>query len=98
MVSKYKNVKTVVDGIKFDSKKEAKRYGELKLLEKARKIAGLHLQPRLTCSINGVKICDYRADFLYRKVGEVQFTYEDCKGTKTAVYRLKKSSFMRFTA
>ena len=33
--SKYNNIKTTIDDIKFDSKKEAKRYGELKLLERA---------------------------------------------------------------
>ena len=36
-MNKYFNQKTIIDGIKFDSKKEAIRYTELKLLEKARK-------------------------------------------------------------
>jgi len=43
--SKYRAVPTVVDGICFDSKKEAARYGELKMLEKAGKIRQLKLQP-----------------------------------------------------
>lgn len=42
--SKYKAKKTVVDGITFDSKKESKRYQELKLLEKAGKISNLQTQ------------------------------------------------------
>jgi hypothetical protein len=42
--AKYGNRKVVVDGITFDSKKEAQRYTELKLLEKAGKITGLQLQ------------------------------------------------------
>ncbi len=42
--AKYGNRKVVVDGITFDSKKEAQRYTELKLLEKTGKITGLQLQ------------------------------------------------------
>lgn len=42
--AKYGNRKVALDGITFDSKKEAQRYTELKLLEKAGKITGLQLQ------------------------------------------------------
>ena len=63
--SKYKAVKTTVDGITFDSKKEAKRYTELKLLEKAGMITHLELQPTYEIIINGVKVCSYRPDFRY---------------------------------
>ena len=63
--SKYKAVKTTIDGITFDSKKEAKRYTELKLLEKAGHITHLELQPEYEIVINGVKICKYKADFRY---------------------------------
>ena len=45
-MNKHKNIKTTIDGITFDSKKEAKRYQELKLLEKAGEIQGLELQKR----------------------------------------------------
>lgn len=41
---KYGNKKVVVDGIEFDSKKEARRYSELMLLQRAGKISGLQLQ------------------------------------------------------
>lgn len=41
---KYKNKKVVVDGVTFDSKKEGRRYTELKLLQQAGKITGLELQ------------------------------------------------------
>jgi hypothetical protein len=44
MRSKYGARKTVIDGITFDSKKEANRYRELKLLEKAGEICCLRLQ------------------------------------------------------
>lgn len=43
---KYGAVPTEVDGIRFASKKEARRYQELRLLEKAGEIAALELQPR----------------------------------------------------
>lgn len=46
--NKYKNQKVVVDDIKFDSKKEASRYLELKLLEKAGQIRGLIFNPVLS--------------------------------------------------
>ena len=42
--SKYSNRKTILDGITFDSVKEARRYQELKLMEKAGKICDLRLQ------------------------------------------------------
>ena len=42
--SKYGSRKVTVDGITFDSKKEASRYQELKLLERAGKISDLQLQ------------------------------------------------------
>jgi len=63
--SKYKAVKTTIDGITFDSKREAKRYTELKLLEKSGMITHLELQPTYDITINGAKICKYKADFRY---------------------------------
>jgi len=63
--NKYKAVKTTIDGIEFDSKREAKRYTELKILEKAGHITHLELQPEYQITINGVNICKYRADFRY---------------------------------
>ena len=63
--SKYKAVKTTIDGITFDSKREAKRYTELKVLEKSGHITHLELQPEYQITINGAKICKYKADFRY---------------------------------
>ncbi len=45
-MSKYKAKKTVVNGIEFDSRKEAQRYSELQLLARAGKIANLEMQKR----------------------------------------------------
>ena len=86
--SKYKAVKTEVDGITFDSKREAARYMELVLLERAGEISRLELQPSFECIIDGKKICTYKADFRYFTAKEC--VVEDVKGVKTPVYRLKK--------
>jgi dsDNA-binding SOS-regulon protein len=68
-MSKYGAVRTEVDGISFASKKEARRYSELKLLERAGEIADLQLQPRFPLTVNGVRVCTYVADFQYRDIG-----------------------------
>ena len=87
-MSKYKNVRTEVDGITFDSKKEATRYVELKMLEKAGIITDLVLQPRYPVRINDIKVFEYRGDFEYWEGGEKKI--EDCKGFRTQIYKLKK--------
>jgi hypothetical protein len=90
MTSKYHNVKTVVDGISFSSKKEAARYQKLKLLEKAGEISGLQLQKRFSLEVSGTRVCTYVADFFYHENNGFKIIIEDCKGFKTPVYRLKK--------
>ena len=47
-VNKYRNIKIVVDGVKFDSKKEYRRNCELELLQKAGKIKNLERQVKFT--------------------------------------------------
>jgi len=104
--NKYNAKKTVVDGITFDSKKEAKRYQELKLLERAGEIDNLELQPvyQLTvASMNSDQfstVGKYIADFRYSKMDYgikypgldrcIIKVVEDVKGVKTPLYRLKK--------
>ena len=99
--SKYRAKKTVVDGIKFDSKREAERYCELKLLEKAKEIRNLVLQPRFLLQdeffdkneIKHKKI-EYVADFMYiDKCGKT--IVEDVKGVLTDVYKIKKKMFLK---
>lgn len=87
--SKYKAVKTVVDGITFASKKEAKRYSELLILQRAKVISELELQPPFKVAVNGRHICTYKADFCYREKSGC-YVVEDVKGVKTPVYSLKK--------
>ena len=94
--NKYKNIKTTVGNLKFDSKKEAKRFEELLLLLKAYEIQDLRLQHSFTLiesytALDGEKIkaMKYIADFTYtdRKRG---FVVEDVKGKRTDVYKMKK--------
>jgi hypothetical protein len=88
-MTKYHNKKTEIDGILFDSKKEAERYQYLKLLERAGEIHGLTLQPSYDLiAQGGRKVGKYRADFKYNQNGRL--IVEDVKGVRTAVYRLKK--------
>ncbi len=97
--SKYKAVETTVDGVTFHSKKEAKRYGELKLLEKAGEVRELQLQPVFPLMVPGrghggpyerVYLGNYIADFRYRLGPKGLLVVEDVKGFKTPLYRWKK--------
>src|SRR5215472_11982204 len=90
--SKYHNRKTLYKGIQFDSQKEANRYQELLLLERAGEIHHIEIQPRYDIVVNGKHICYYYADFRYKDVAKDAVVVEDVKSpaTKTAVYRLKK--------
>jgi hypothetical protein len=94
--SKYNNVKTEVDGITFDSKKEVSRYQQLKLLMRAGQIADLVLQPKFLIAeavvLDGKKqrARFYVADFQYQDTATGKTIVEDVKGFKTAVYRAKR--------
>lgn len=94
---KYRNEPTVVDGIRFDSKKEATRYQDLVLLEKSGDIRSLARQRRFELAVNKIKICDYVCDFEYfefdRASGVWTWIVEDVKSPATrklAAYRYKK--------
>ena len=97
---KYSAIATEVNGIRFHSRKESRRYQELLLLEKAGEIRDLELQPKfelyvpvLLGSIAGrVPVGSYIADFRYRSGPKGLLVIEDVKSTptKTALYRLKK--------
>lgn len=97
--SKYKNKKVVIDGIKFDSKKEANRYLELKLMEDTDYIKDLELQKKFELipkyEINGRKVraMNYICDFYYYDILKDKYIVEDVKGMKTQVYKLKKKMF-----
>lgn len=95
---KYGAIKTEIDGITFASRAEARRYMDLKLLERAGKISNLQTQPKFPLIITGTKIGTYIADFSYIDLtqkgpqGQSGCTItEDVKSkpTRTPVYRLK---------
>ena len=89
--SKFGNTKTVVDGHKYDSKKESKRGELLKFLERRGEISELQFQVRIEIIPKHKKNrkIDYVADFVYKdKDGKIH--YEDSKGFRTEVYKLKK--------
>ena len=90
LISKYHARPCVVDGIRFDSVKESKRYGELKILEKVGQIRSLRLQPTFVIMVNSIVCAKYRADFDYYDVATETRVIEDAKGFPTPVYRLKK--------
>lgn len=90
---KYKNKPQTADGIKFASKAELRRYGELKLMEKAKEITDLKVHPEYYLQVNGIQICRYVGDFAYWTNGEPgtrRYIVEDVKGVRTRTYSLKK--------
>lgn len=99
--SKYNAKKANVDGHKFDSKREAERYRELKLLERGKEIRNLVLQPRFLLQDKFKdrtgkthRKIEYVADFLYiNKDGKA--IVEDVKGVLTDVYKIKKKMFLK---
>lgn len=96
--SKYGAVKTAANGKQFDSAKEAKRYLELAMLQAAKEIVDLECQTSFEIGVNPIlggswiKVGEWRADFTYRRLPDPRMIVEDVKskGTRTAVYRLKK--------
>ena len=76
-------------GMKFDSRWEAERYGQLCKLQEAGEISGLDRQVRFNIVINEQKICAYIADYTYYDT-ENKFIVEDAKGVETDIFRLKK--------
>lgn len=93
--SKYNNQKIDYKGRIYDSKKEAARAQELDILKRVGEIKSWSPQPEFKIEHRGVKICVYRADFkvIYTD-GRIE--YEDVKGFKTDMYRLKKKLVAAF--
>ena len=92
--SKYRNKPTVVDGIRFSSKAEAKRWDELRMLEKAGEIRDLTRQVAFPLHVEGSLIGRYVSDFRYYRDG--QMVVEDVKGggaTQTPLFNWKAKHF-----
>lgn len=95
--SKYRNVRTTIDGETFDSQREANCWAILKLREKAGEITDIKRQVpfSLMCPTPGddEEVCRYFADFTYRDVVHgrpMQLHVVDAKGKRTPMYILKK--------
>jgi hypothetical protein len=84
---KYHAISTEVDGIKFPSRLEARRYQELKLLVAAKEIFNLRLQVAYPINVNNKFVCSYVADFVYEENGKT--VVEDSKGMPNPIFRLK---------
>lgn len=90
---KYRNTPCVVDGISFHSKKEATRYNDLLLCQRAGHISNLILQPVFRIVINGKHVCKVIPDFSYIRTHTGELEVEDVKSPATrkeSTYRLKK--------
>lgn len=93
--SKYKNVKIEIDGINFDSKKEAARYSELKLLERCHEIKNLELQKKFVLipsqkDNQGKTVereCAYYADFVYQQILPMGLTKKIVEDVKSEITR-----------
>lgn len=104
--SKYGNLITEVDGIKFHSAAEARRYQELRLLERAGEITDLNLQPSFELSVDNGWYLEFDAEgdhdrcsrsaTLGKYIADFSYkdkgvwTYEDVKGVRTPLYKWKK--------
>lgn len=100
---KYRNRKTTVDGITFDSNLEAKRYVELRLMERAHEIKDLRMQVKYELipsqKLNNrvvERAVTYVADFVYVDLRSGETVVEDTKGMKTKDYILKRKMMLYF--
>jgi hypothetical protein len=93
--SKFGNNKKEIDGILFDSEREAKRYGELKLLRKAGEIGLIEIQVPFELNEGGTHSLKYIADFVYYNAKTGEKIVEDAKGFRTAIYKKKKRLMLK---
>jgi len=93
--TKYNNKITKLDGIKFHSRKESVRYGQLKVYEKGGLISDLRLQvsyeliPKLVINGKAERAIKYIADFVYFDTVHKVEVVEDVKGMITDIFKLK---------
>lgn len=99
-MSKYHSTPVEVNGIRFDSKREANRWFELRMLERAGKIEKLKRQVKYLLIPSQYRDgkciereCSYLADFVYVKDGHL--VVEDCKGFRTPEYKIKRKLMLQ---
>lgn len=95
-MTKYHSRKVTVNGATFDSHREARRYRELSLLQRAGEISDLHTQVRYTLipaqkkpSGGTERAVTYTADFVYRDKAGNEIV-EDVKGVRTQQYIIRR--------
>ena len=94
--TKYGNHPVVVNGIRFDSEKEYRRFCELQIMQKAGVISDLQrqvafeLQPAFYHKGKKIQAIRYIADFTYTDNESGEYVIEDVKGVRTREYLLKK--------
>ena len=99
--SKYHSKKVIIDGIKFDSKREGEYYQKLKILLKQGLIKDLDLelqkeyllQDKFVINGKTRRKITYRADFSYVSTEDDKLHVVDVKGFRTELYKLKKKLF-----
>ena len=89
--SKYNSQKTIIDGIRFDSKAEAEYFLHLKALEKLGQLKVLEVQPKVY--MTDARIL-YKPDFLIDENGKLVFI--DVKGVQTAIFKMKARLFEHY--
>lgn len=100
--NKYNARKTTIDGVIFDSSREAKRWQELKLLEKSGQIKDLKRQVyfviadsvRLSGEARRKPALRYVVDFVYMEADSRKYIHEDAKGFETPESRMKRHLMM----
>ena len=95
MSNKFGAVKVKRDGYTFDSKAEARRYGDLKLMERSGDISGLAVHPRFkilegrTWNGKRYQAAHYTADFQYREGNKIVVEDVKSSATKTTAFVLR---------
>ena len=88
---KYRNQPVTVDGHRFDSKREAAYYGELRTREKQGEVSAVEMQvPFALLGPDGALLTTYRADFCFWDHIQDRFRVIDVKGVVTKEFRIKK--------
>jgi hypothetical protein len=88
-LNKFRAKKTALNGLIFDSQLEARRFGELSLMQKAGAIRNLERQVPFQLSVNSVKVCKMIVDHVFFEGNTRVLEETKSKPTKTPVYRLK---------
>ena len=89
-MNKYRNKPTMVGNVRFDSKREAARWSDLLLLQRAGEIVALTRQHPYVLTVNTHQIGRYIADFVYIDKPSNKLVVEDVKGVRTREYQIKK--------